>query len=147
MQLRGKQWWKKWTWRSLHTAAGAIIVFILLDCIFPLQTNIEYAPLVKSRNGEVLHAFLAKDQQWRFETELSEITPELKTAIVFKEDKHFYHHFGINPLAIGRAAFNNLFHLRRTSGASTITMQVARMLQPKRRTYANKMLEIGRAHV
>ena len=145
MRFTGKQFWRIWSWRVLRTAAGAVILFILLDCLFPVNTRIDYAPLVTSRDGEVLHAFLTKDQQWRFETGLSEITPELRTAIIFKEDKHFYRHFGINPLAVGRAAFNNLFHLKRTSGASTITMQVARMLAPKRRTYLNKLLEMFRA--
>jgi len=51
----------------------------------------------------------------------------------------------VNPLSLARAAFNNLFHLRRTSGASTITMQVARLLEPKQRTYGNKLIEMFRA--
>jgi penicillin-binding protein 1C len=52
--------------------------------------------LWEARDGTVLHAYMASDQQWRMETRLNEITPELKKAIVFKEDKHFYHHPGIN---------------------------------------------------
>jgi penicillin-binding protein 1C len=139
------QWWKRIAWLTLRSLSLAVICFILLDCLFPLNTAVDYAPLIKARDGQVLHAFLTKDQQWRFRTELAEITPELKQAIVFKEDKHFYHHFGINPVAIGRAAFNNVFHLKRTSGASTITMQVARMLEPKKRSYGNKLLEMFRA--
>ncbi len=129
----------------LRGAVGIVIAFIVLDYVFPINANIAYAPLVKARDGSVLHAFLAADQQWRFRTELSEITPELEQAILFKEDKHFYLHFGINPLAVGRAGFSNAFQLRRTSGASTITMQVARMLQPKRRSYWNKVVESFRA--
>jgi len=78
-------------------------------------------------------------------TELKEISPKLKEAILFKEDKYFYYHFGVNPVAIARAAFNNVFHLKRTSGASTITMQVARLLDPKDRTYLNKLTEVFRA--
>lgn len=145
MRIRSKAWWKKCSWRALRTAAGAIILFILLDCLFPIPDIPDYAPLVTDRDGQVLHAFLTRDQQWRFETRLDEITPELKTAIVFKEDRHFYRHFGINPFAVARAAFNNILHLRRTSGASTITMQVARMMAPKRRTYGNKIIEMFRA--
>lgn len=137
--------WKRFGWKLLRISAAVVICFILLDCVFPVNTNIDYAPLIKSRDGQVLHAFLTRDQQWRFRTELKEITPELKRAIVFKEDKYFYHHFGVNPLAVCRAAFNNLFHLRRTSGASTITMQVARMLEPKERSYGNKLIEMFRA--
>lgn len=78
-------------------------------------------------------------------TELEEISPTLKKAIIFKEDQYFYQHFGVNPLSIIRAAYNNVVKNRRTSGASTITMQVARMLKPKERSYLNKLIEIFRA--
>lgn len=78
-------------------------------------------------------------------TELDEITPELQKAIVFKEDKYFFWHYGVNPLAIARAAFNNVVKGKRTSGASTITMQVVRLLQPQSRTYWNKIGEMLRA--
>ena len=47
-----------------------------------------------------------------------------------RQDKHFYSHPGVNPFAVVRALFNNVFKMRRTSGASTITMQVAKALQP-----------------
>jgi penicillin-binding protein 1C len=137
--------WRRIAWRALQGFAAAVICFVLLDCLFPVNTEIAYAPLVKDRNGHVLHAFLAKDEQWRFRTELSEITPELKQAILFKEDKHFYQHFGVDPFAVCRAVFSNLFHHRRMSGASTITMQVARLLRPKERTYGNKLVEMFRA--
>ncbi len=145
MRLPGRNRWKKAAWRTTHVLAGAVVVFALLDLLFPLRTGIPYAPLVRARDGQVLHAFLSSDQQWRFRAELGEITPELKTAIIYKEDRHFYRHFGVNPLAVGRAAIRNLLGLGRRSGASTITMQVARMLQPGRRNYLNKSLEMFRA--
>lgn len=78
-------------------------------------------------------------------TELSEISPLLRKTIIEKEDKYFYYHPGINPLAMGRALFKNILRWRRTSGASTITMQVARSLEPKKRTYWNKAVEVFRA--
>ncbi|MET0299796.1 MAG: penicillin-binding protein 1C, partial [Flavitalea sp.] len=62
-----------------------------------------------------------------------------------KEDRYFYSHPGVNPLAIGRAIVKNVFRMKRTSGASTITMQVARALEPKKRTYGNKLIEVFRA--
>ncbi len=77
--------------------------------------------------------------------ELSEITPAIRQTIVFKEDKYFYYHFGVNPMAIGRAFLRNVSTGRRTSGASTITMQVVRLLTPRKRTYANKFIELLRA--
>ena len=132
----------KWVLICLGSMA---LLFVLLDRLTPINTNVPFATIVEAKDGAVLHAYIARDQQWRIKTRLDEITPELRKAIVFKEDKHFYSHPGINPLAIGRAIINNIFHLKRTSGASTITMQVARLLDPKPRTYVNKGVEMFRA--
>ena len=126
-------------------AAGIGLLFLLLNWIFPVPDRIEYSTIVTDSKGEVIHAFLTRDQQWRMKTELSEISPLLRKTIVEKEDKYFYYHPGINLLAMGRAFFKNLVRMRRTSGASTITMQVARSLEPKKRTYWNKLREIFRA--
>ncbi len=131
--------------RLAYGLLSAVALFFLLDLISPLKVNLPYATIVEASNGVVLHAYIARDHQWRIKTRLDEITPELKKAIIFKEDKHFYHHLGINPLAIGRALVNNIFHLKRTSGASTISMQVVRLLDPKPRTYFNKCIEMFRA--
>jgi penicillin-binding protein 1C len=120
-------------------------LFLLLNAVFPLKINIEYSPIIVAKDSTLMHAFLTSDDKWRMFTELDEITPELRKAIVFKEDRFFYFHYGINPVAILRAAFNNVRYGRRTSGASTITMQVARMVSPKDRTYLNKILEMFRA--
>jgi penicillin-binding protein 1C len=78
-------------------------------------------------------------------TNLDEISPLLRKTIVAKEDKYFFYHPGINPVAIGRAFAKNIFRMKRTSGASTITMQVARALEPRPRTYINKFIEVFRA--
>ena len=78
-------------------------------------------------------------------TTLEEISPELKKAIVYKEDKYFRFHPGVNPVSMVRALSNNIRYRKRTSGASTITMQVVRMMEPRERTYRNKLIEIFRA--
>lgn len=78
-------------------------------------------------------------------TELTEITPQLRETILFKEDKWFYYHPGVNPIALVRAAVNNTLKLQRTSGASTITMQVVRLLEPRRRNVFSKAIEMFRA--
>lgn len=104
-----------------------------------------YAQVVSATDGKVLHSFLSKDEKWRMEVQLNEVSPQLLKAIVNKEDKYFYYHFGVNPIAICRAAFNNTIYHRKTSGASTITMQVARLLYPDDRTYLNKLIESFRA--
>lgn len=130
---------------ALYSVTGTLVLFILLDVLFPFRPDIEYSTLVLSKNGEVLHGFLTSDDKWRMYVELEEITPELKKAIIFKEDKHFYRHFGVNPVSIVRAFIQNITTGERKSGASTITMQVARMLEPKKRNYLNKVIEIFRA--
>src|SRR6201996_3481240 len=124
---------------------GTFFCFLLLNWIFPLPDRVEYSTIITDDNGEVIHAFLTHDQQWRMKTELGEISPLLHKTIVEKEDKIFYDHPGINPLAMLRALARNILHMRRTSGASTISMQVARAMEPKRRTYWNKLRESFRA--
>lgn len=117
----------------------------MFNYAFPFKPKIEYSPIILAEDKTLLNAFLTSDEKWRMYTTLDEITPALKKAIVYKEDKYFYSHLGINPISIGRAAWNNIFEGRRTSGASTITMQVARMLEPKERSYSNKIIEVFRA--
>jgi penicillin-binding protein 1C len=145
MKIIAKQTLKKIAGKAAVAVAGTLLLFFVLDAFIPVYTDVPYATVVEARDGTVLHAWLASDEQWRMKATLEEISPELKRAIVYKEDKYFYHHFGINPFAVGRAMINNIFHLKRTSGASTITMQVARMLESRPRTYRNKCIEMFRA--
>lgn len=135
---RGGKW-------LLIVSGGLFLLFLLLQWIFPLPDQVEYSTIVTDNKGEVIHAFLTKDQKWRMKTSLDEISPLLRKTIVEKEDQYFYYHPGVNLLAVGRAMVRNIFRLKRTSGASTITMQVARALEPKRRTYFNKVIEMFRA--
>ncbi|HYO21077.1 MAG TPA: transglycosylase domain-containing protein, partial [Flavisolibacter sp.] len=121
------------------------VLFIALNLLFPLPDKISYSVIVRDANGEVVNAYLTPDDKWRMNTELNEISPLLRKIIIAKEDKYFYSHSGINPFAVGRAAFNNILHMKRTSGASTITMQVARALEPKSRTVWAKMVQMFRA--
>src|SRR5256885_5769052 len=109
--------------------ASLILLFFILNWIFPLPGKIEYSTIITDSKGEVINAYLTKDQKWRLKTELNEISPLLRKTIVAKEDKYFYSHPGINVFAIGRAFFKNIFRMKTTSGASTITMQVARALE------------------
>ena len=120
-------------------------LFLAFDLIFPLPHRIDYSTIIVSSDSTVVHAFLSNDDKWRMKTELSEITPLLRKAIVYKEDKYFYMHPGVNVFAVIRAFANNILHAKRTSGASTITMQVARLIEPKNRTYFNKFIEMFRA--
>jgi penicillin-binding protein 1C len=134
--------------RLFQLGGGLLLVALLalvLDRLFPLPLAPQYSPLVLAADGSVLHAYLNPTQKWRMKTELPEITPALQTAIIEKEDRYFRYHFGVNPVAIAQAAGRNIFRKGRTTGASTITMQVARLLEPKERTFGNKLLEMLRA--
>ena len=122
-----------------------ILLFFILNWIFPLPDKVEYSTIITDNKGEVVNAFLTKDQKWRMKTELNEISPLLRKTIIAKEDKHFYSHPGVNPFAVIRAFLKNLFRMRRTSGASTITMQVARALEPGKRNILTKIREMFRA--
>ena len=122
-----------------------LLTAFLLDWVFPLPPAPRYSPIVLAADGSVLHAFLNPTQKWRMKTELAEITPALQQAIINKEDRYFRYHFGVNLVAIAQAAGRNMFRQGRTTGASTITMQVARLLEPKERTFGNKLKEMLRA--
>jgi len=134
-----------WQYRLVKTLLVALLIFFGLDFFFPLRSRVPYSTLVTARDGSILHAFLSRDDKWRMYAELNEITPALRDAILFKEDKYFWYHPGFNPVAMVRAAARNLLTGRRTSGASTITMQTVRLLEPRERTYSSKLIELFRA--
>lgn len=131
--------------RTAIFVACIVLIFLLLDTVFPFKPHIQYATQVTAHDGVVLSAFLSRDDKWRMYANEKEITPQLIKTLVHKEDQYFYYHPGVNPFAMSRAAFRNISSGRRTSGASTITMQVARLLHPRPRTYLNKIIEIFRA--
>ncbi|MFN8289921.1 MAG: penicillin-binding protein 1C [Chitinophagaceae bacterium] len=124
---------------------GLIVLFFILNWIFPLPDKVEYSTVITDNKGEIINAYLTSDQKWRMKTELDEISPLLRKTIVNKEDRHFYSHPGVNFFAVVRAFFSNIFHMRRMSGASTITMQVAKMLEPGKRNIWSKFREMFRA--
>lgn len=132
--------------KKVTISLGCLItVFLLLDLLFPFKPKVQYSTQITASDGTVLHAFLSPDDKWRLYTNISEITLLLQKTLIHKEDQYFYYHPGINPFAMLRAAGRNIFSGKRTSGASTITMQVVRLLEPKKRTYLNKLTESFRA--
>lgn len=134
--------WFRWV-------AGGILLpvlgFLLLHQLFPLPATEAYSHVVLDNRGRVLHGFLNPSDKWRMQVELHEIHPDIRTAFLAKEDRWFYWHPGVNPMAIVRALWVNTVSGRRTSGASTITMQVARLMEPRPRTHLSKIIEMFRA--
>jgi penicillin-binding protein 1C len=135
--------------KKYHTTVKVVftilLIFIVLDLLFPLPPKKEFSKEIHAKDGTLLTAYLTQDDKWRLRTELEEVSPELIEAMLEKEDSWFFWHFGVNPISIARALYRNLVTSETQLGASTITMQVARMLEPKKRTYPNKLAEIFRA--
>lgn len=122
-----------------------LLVFLITDAFYPLEPNIKYSSLVYSEEGRPLAAYLSADDKWRLYLEEEEINDKISDAFLLKEDRWFYFHPGFNPVAIFRALVQNIRGGKRVSGASTITMQVVRLLEPRERTYGNKLIEMMRA--
>ncbi len=130
---------------AVRGGAALGLSLIILSFLFPLPSPKPYSLLVEDRNGQFLQAFLTPDDKWRLKTSSEEIPAKLKYILTKKEDRFFYYHPGINPFSIVRALVQNAVAGKKISGASTITMQVARMIEPKERTYFNKLIEMFRA--
>ncbi|MFN8397437.1 MAG: penicillin-binding protein 1C, partial [Bacteroidia bacterium] len=131
--------------RIFMVASAVFIGFLLLDLTFPAPNPKSYSPEVLARDGSLLRSYLTPDDKWRMSTSLQDVPEELPKALVAKEDRWFWWHPGINPVAVLRAGFGNATSGQRESGASTITMQLARMLEPKPRTLWGKVIEAFRA--
>jgi penicillin-binding protein 1C len=98
--------------------------------------------LVLDRNQNLLSAQIADDGQWRFPASDS-VPVKLEQAVLHFEDEYFHYHFGINPVSIGRALYQNLTQSKVVSGGSTISMQVIRLSRKNPpRTYFEKLHEM-----
>lgn len=146
----------KFTLKITLFCAFAFALFLILDALYPLNLdmlNKQKSRILYDRNGEILNMQISDDQIWRFYASADEIPPRLKQSAIYFEDRYFYYHFGVNPASILRAAtYNFTQNFTKKSegnvervGASTITMQVARMMRPKQRSYKNKIIEIFNA--
>ncbi len=111
----------------------------------PLLEGISFSQCVRDRNGKLLRVTLSADQKFRIWTPLREISPALIDATLRFEDKYYRHHPGVNPVALLRSALN-LRPGHAHNGASTITMQLARLRYHLRtRTLGGKFVQILRA--
>jgi penicillin-binding protein 1C len=105
------------------------------------------SPEVVDRGGNLLRAFLTRDGYWRMKTSARDVSPRYLLLLKAYEDKRFDAHFGVDPLALVRASFQFSRSGRIVSGASTLTMQVARLLDSslRRRGVLTKLVQIVRA--
>ena len=101
--------------------------------------------IVVARDGTMLRAFMTPDGQWRLPVAVAEVAPSYRRLLLDVEDRRFASHPGFDPLALLRAAGQFLTHGHVVSGGSTLTMQVARLLEPRPRTIGAKLIQIARA--
>lgn len=112
----------------------------------PLPKQLELSTEVVDRNGALLRAFATPDGRWRFEATAKTVDAELIKMLIAYEDQRFANHSGVDPYAMARAFLQFIKHGRIVSGGSTITMQVARLLEPrKERSLIAKLRQAFRA--
>lgn len=111
----------------------------------PLDRAYDTSTLVTDRNGQWLSAFTVDDGRWRLKADMDEVDPRFVSALIAVEDKRFYSHSGVDPLAILRAVRSWRRNGEIVSGASTLTMQLVRQLEPRPRTFKSKIIESLRA--
>ena len=133
-------------WRVL--AISPLCLFVLLwsaDRLFPLPLpEDDQARVVLAEDGTPLWRFADAEGVWRYPVTPEQVAPAYLQALLSYEDRWFYQHPGVNPLALGRAAWQNLSGGRVVSGGSTLSMQVARLLDPHSRSLSGKLKQLWR---
>lgn len=127
--------------------AGLLFVFTLFFLIplpDPLFEN-DYSLVIRDKDQKILRVYLNNKEQWILPPGMTTIPPKLQAAVLEYEDREFFYHSGVDISSIFRAIAQNIQKGYTFSGASTISMQVARMTEQKERTYINKFLEILQA--
>jgi penicillin-binding protein 1C len=111
----------------------------------PLERLASVSTLVLDRDGRVLRAYTTRDGAWRLPADLTQIDRRFLRFLLAYEDQRFRTHPGVDALAAARAGWQAISHGRVVSGASTLTMQLARLMEPNPRTLSAKLSEMGRA--
>jgi len=137
--------------RVLRRLAIAILaataLLLLLDRLFPLPlpSSTSGSTVVLARDGTPLRAFPDDDGVWRYPTRIEDVSPLYVEALLTYEDRWFHRHPGVNPFALARAFGQWIVHGRLVSGGSTLTMQVARILDGTPHSAGGKLRQILRA--
>jgi penicillin-binding protein 1C len=134
--------------RPRLAALGALMCFGVAADLFlppPLHRADDLSVIVEDRNGATLNVFATSGGRWRFKADLDAIDPDFVADVVAMEDQRFWRHWGVDPLAVARAGKSAASAGRIVSGASTITMQTARLLEPRPRNLGSKFIEAVRA--
>ena len=145
-------WWRG---PQISIAAGSALFIAVLSVLafwihslgpIPIGDKLEFSTLVLDREDRLLRPYATTDGKWRLPTKLDDVDPRFIQALIAYEDKRFHSHRGVDPLALARGAYQLVINGRIVSGGSTLTMQVARLLEPRtERSVAAKLRQIVRA--
>lgn len=138
---------KRRLWMLALCLGALLLAPFALDRLFPPNLTRLHAvgAEVQDRDGRILSVLPAPGGFWRLATRPDDVAPVLLDLLIAAEDRRFYRHAGVDPLALGRAAGQWLRAGRVVSGGSTLTMQAARLLEPRPRGLRAKAIEIFRA--
>ena len=125
----------------------ALATLFLLDRLFPppMPAVRQAGAVVLAADGTPLRAFADADGVWRYPVTIDQVSPDYLAALTNYEDRWFRRHPGVNPVAMLRAAWQWASSGEVVSGGSTLTMQVARILEPHPRTAFGKLRQMLRA--
>ncbi|SDR52551.1 penicillin-binding protein 1C [Rhizobiales bacterium GAS113] len=132
----------------LIAAGGGFALWRALIELGPIRwpADEEASTVVLDRSGRLLRAFTTQDGRWRLPVEAKDVDQRYLDMLIAYEDRRFLKHHGVDPLAALRAAWQMASHGRTISGASTLTMQVARLLEPRsQRSLSAKLRQMIRA--
>jgi penicillin-binding protein 1C len=133
--------------RVLVAFVVAQVVLFALSAAFPpdMARAKRSSPVVLDHRGAWLRALPVEDGRWRVRADLQRTDATFQKRLIAVEDARFYGHLGVDPLALVRATGSALIHGHVSSGASTLTMQTARLLEPRPRNLGSKLIEMVRA--
>ena len=122
-------------------------VFVTGGVTSSLGKGITYSTLVTDRDGKLLRPFITRDGYWRLPVTADDVDPRFLAMLIAYEDKRFHDHGGVDPWALLRAAWQAATHARIVSGGSTLTMQLARLLEPIPHSGLGKIKQINKVIV
>jgi penicillin-binding protein 1C len=133
-----------WLCAAIASCVTAVVIYLLLPPP-TLDRARSASVLVLAADGSILRGFLTADGKWRLPIEPENVDPLYRRMLIAAEDRRFARHLGVDPLAASRALMQLAISGRVVSGASTLTMQVARLLEPHPRSLAAKFAEMAKA--
>ncbi|MFC5836525.1 penicillin-binding protein 1C [Aeromonas bestiarum] len=136
----------RWLRLTALLLAGVILLLLVLDRAFPPPPlDPAFARVVLDLKGRPLRAFADTSGVWRYPVTLEQVSPRYIEALLGYEDRYFWRHPGVNPVAMVRGVWQWLRYGRAVSGGSTLTMQVARLIEPYHRSVPGKLRQMARA--